>query len=119
MSWSSVEFWFEVVKVVGLVIGFATVIIQNTRQHNLTNSRMNQLLVAKTSQAAAEGKLEGMVEAEKHPKELIGKIAGEIVEAGKPVQEVTGEIKGELHPKESKTRQKKLKAATVKRKKKP
>lgn len=114
MEWSDAEFWFEVVKVMGLLVGFVTVIVQNNRQHTLTNSRMNELLVAKTAQAGAEGELKGIADAERAPKKLIGEIVGKVVEAGGPTKKIEGDIKGELHPKEVKVIKK---TATVKKRK--
>lgn len=111
------EVLLEFLKVAGLIFGFATVIIQNSRQHKLTNSRMNELVAVTKSAATAAGKLEGIAEVEARPKALVAEIVGEIAVLGKPTQDVTGEIAGELYPtKESKTRQKKLTAVKKKRK---
>lgn len=96
--WLTPEVIVSIATLLTAIIGFITIMVQNNRQHALTNSRMSELLVITKVAAVAEGKLEGIAEAEKKPKELTGEIVGEVTTKGEPPKDITGDIKGELLP---------------------
>lgn len=105
MIWMTPEVIVSIATLFTAIIGFATIMVQNSRQHALTNSRMDELLVQTSLASEAKGNLAGREEAreidariESEPKTIIAEIEGKVIAVGEPTKGITGQVEGEVHP---------------------
>lgn len=115
--WLTPEVIVSIATLLTAIIGFATIMIKQDRQHALTNSRMDELLVSTGKASRAEGNIEGRAEARAidgnenqkaiaaietvaeaitAPKELVGEITGKVAEKSGEHKPIKGAIKGKI-----------------------